>query len=239
MVIVILGILGLMGTQFITTAFKGFFANDTRMELFEEGKTALVRMEREIHNAIPNGVDDDADTSDIEFGIIDEVNMRDHNIFGVYAAGNFPTKILTDRDAAATPQTGWIISVYNRKWADFFSGSRLFVVNNVAANVMDFTPQNIAASSPVRRYYVVDKAIRYHLDGTTLLREEVPVDENGLTTAFVNGNGQPLAKDVTSASFRYSAGTLTRNAVVSIDFTISRDNELVTFHKEIHIRNVP
>ncbi|MCK5437213.1 MAG: prepilin-type N-terminal cleavage/methylation domain-containing protein, partial [Desulfobulbaceae bacterium] len=36
-VIVILGVLGLMGSDFISSAFKGFSATDARMEMYEEG----------------------------------------------------------------------------------------------------------------------------------------------------------------------------------------------------------
>ncbi|MDR9502278.1 MAG: type II secretion system protein, partial [Desulfurivibrionaceae bacterium] len=55
-VIVLLGIIGVMGSEVITTSFKGFSETDARMELFEEGKLALMRMEREIHHMVPNAV---------------------------------------------------------------------------------------------------------------------------------------------------------------------------------------
>ncbi len=56
MVIVILGILGLAGADFISTAFRGFANTSGRLEIYEEGKVALLKMEKELQNAIPNAV---------------------------------------------------------------------------------------------------------------------------------------------------------------------------------------
>ncbi|MCX5875362.1 MAG: type II secretion system protein [Deltaproteobacteria bacterium] len=107
-VIVLLGIVGAMGASFISAAFKGFFDTDVRMEMYEEGKSALVRMEREIHIALPNAVialdktasppyDDVVNNAGfgnaIIFGEIDETKMAD--VFGQYTDPPF-----TDSKAA-------------------------------------------------------------------------------------------------------------------------------------------
>ena len=98
----------------------------------------------------------------------------------------------------------------------------------------------IIASSPRQRYYAVGKAARYYLSGTTLMRSQTAVTESSDIVADLStATGQPLARDVSAATFKYTAGTLTRNAVVSIDFTIARDDESVSFHQEVHIQNVP
>ncbi len=247
MVIVILGIIGIMGTQFITVAFKGFYDTDTRMEIYEEGKAALVRMEREIHNAIPNALDDDGDTSDIEFGTINEKAMLAASAFGSYTE-TAPTTSITDQTAALA--TGSVISIYNRNWTDFTTNTiasrRLYTTTAPSgANMpIDTTYKaSIIASSPRQRYYAVDKAVRYYLSGTNLMRSQTTVTESSDIVADLStATGQPLARDLdltTPPSFKYTAGTLTRNAVVSIDFTIARDDESVSFHQEVHIRNVP
>ncbi|MBU1405379.1 MAG: type II secretion system GspH family protein, partial [Proteobacteria bacterium] len=68
-VVVLLGILGAMGAGFISEAFRGFFAADVRMEMYEEGKSAMVRMEREIHIAVPNAVDVAIAGDTVSFGV--------------------------------------------------------------------------------------------------------------------------------------------------------------------------
>jgi len=115
-VIVLLGIVGAMGAGFISQAFKGFFDTDVRMEIYEEGKTAMVRMEREIHIALPNAIialdktalppyDDVVNNAGfgnaIIFGEIDETKMA--GVFGQYTDPPF-----TDSKAALQPSgTPW------------------------------------------------------------------------------------------------------------------------------------
>ncbi|MBU0485847.1 MAG: prepilin-type N-terminal cleavage/methylation domain-containing protein [Proteobacteria bacterium] len=240
-VIVILGILGVMGADFISQAFKGFKDTDNRSEIYEEGKMALVRMELEIHNAIPNAVNLPL-TTELQFGMIDEVAMR--NIFGTYNE-NPPTTLLTDllvlpptSDPTAFLPVNSIISVYNRNWGDFTSAPiRLYKVDAVALGTMTIS-SNIPPprSSPLKRYYAVDRAIRYQLSGNILARAEAPV-----TTAGVGAYGPdyPLAQNISGLTFAYAPASLTRNGVVTIIFTITRGVESVNFHKEVHIRNVP
>ena len=98
MIIVLLGILGVAGADFISTTFKGFKSTESRLEIFEEGKTALARMEREIINSIPNAVwIDDADPHEIRIGLIAEdiMMMAIPSVTGRYAE-SAPTSFITD-----------------------------------------------------------------------------------------------------------------------------------------------
>ena len=235
-VIVILGVLGVMGVDFISQAFKGFKDTDNRIEIYEEGKMALVRMEKEIHNAIPNAVNLPAAT-ELQFGMIDEVAMRD--VFGMYTE-NPPTTTLTDLFAlpSAFLPVNSIISIYNRNWADFTAAPlRLYQVTIVTGGIMTISPKvTPPRSSPLKRYYAVDRAIRYQLTGNTLNRAEAPVTAAGVG-AF--GTNYPLARNVSGLAFSYAPAVLTRNAVITITFTITKGTEAINFHKEVHIRNVP
>ncbi len=264
-VVVLLGILGAMGAGFISQAFKGFFDTDIRMEIYEEGKSALVRMEREIHIAVPNAVqepfDSDADTVDdtISIGVVDENAMT--TVFGQYKDAH-PTggKTIEDRIGALqlTP-TGKnpLVSIYNTSWDDFFGGTKIYQVTNPGTNPMNLKQGNgvdpliaaqIGIASPYGRFYAVrDEAVRFQVSSGTLQRWTAAVDENGIAVAgFVDP--YPLARNVQPAVdssnaplpyFTYEPGTSTRNSVVIIHFAISRNGETVNFHKEVQIRNVP
>ncbi len=239
MVIALLGIIGVMGAHFVSQSFLGFAATDTRLELYEEGKMVLARLEREFHNSLPNAVQLAA-SDDLRFGLIDERAMRSAGVFGQYseATGLFPVSSLTDLEAASAPQPGWVVSVYNRRWADFGGGGRLFQVTGVTGSRMDFGAQSIQKSSPNRRYFVVDRAVRYHLDvpGQTLLRAAAPVSAAGVG-AF--GTSYPVARNVTTLTFDYAPGAQSRNGLLVVRFTLARAGETVSFHKEIHVRNAP
>jgi MSHA biogenesis protein MshO len=247
-VMVILGILGLLGGAFISKGFQGFKATDNRVAIYEEGKLALVRMEREIHNAVPNAVDSgtlDGDPTDLRFGMIDEIAMR--NVFGKYTETS-PANTITDETAGLPgPPTISIISIYNRDWTDFtglpLPQRRLYTVTNLVGAQMTLSkPITPPRSSPRQRYYAVDRAVRYYLSGTTLLRSHLAINaENVNFNTLPVQTGYPLARNIQPGSlqFSYSPATLTRNAVVTINFDITKGGEQVSFHKEVHIRNVP
>lgn len=246
-VVVLLGIIGVMGAEFISQGFKGFQDTDNRVAMYEEGKIALVRMEREIHNAVPNAFDSATlagDPTDLRFGTIDEKAALAANAFGIYQETP-PTTNLTDPTGALPLNT--VISIYNRNWNDFTDAvpaqRRLYTVTGVAGTTMtiskNLTPPR---SSPGKRYYPVDRAVRYYLSGTDLLRAQLPITTENVNFANLTTQpGQPLARGVLPGSlqFSYNPATLTRNAVVTVAFSLVRDGEQVNFHKEIHARNVP
>ncbi|MHB1228567.1 MAG: PulJ/GspJ family protein [Desulfurivibrionaceae bacterium] len=243
-VVVLLGIVGAMGAGFISEAFKGFFAADIRMEMYEEGKSALVRMEREIHIALPNAVDVSTTTlsgDTISFGIIDETAMAKSGVFGQYEEEH-PTggTFITDRSAAL--ETG-LVSIYNTGWDVFVDGSRIYNISSTNGKKMDFAPEIIGSATPYGRYYAIHpEAVRFIVENGVLNRKTTAVSTGGITLANFN-NPQNMARNVTQITgldfFTYTPGTSTRNSVVTINFAISRNGETVTFHKEVQIRNVP
>jgi len=238
MVMVLLGIVGAMGAQFISKAFEGFADTDARTEIYEEGKLGLVRMERELYHAVPNAINvSGANSNTITFGMIDESEMQ--NTFGQYTEVNpIGTNAITDLTAGLPVNS--LISIFNTSWGTFSSGSRIYTVtsNNVNPMTLD---TNISVSSPYQRYFVVrNKAIQYQVTGSTLTRLTADVDSTG---SGVFGTPQPVIKNISQSGalpyFDYTAGTATNNGRLTIHFTISGNNESVTFQKEIRILNVP
>ncbi len=262
-VIVLLGIVGAMGAGFISQAFKGFFDTDIRMEMYEEGKSALVRMEREIHIAVPNAVqvfDNNvkADSgNEIQFGIIDEKAMA--GVFGQYSEAHpTDTSTITDIKTTQLLQGTPLISIYNTTWDDFAAAvNRIYRVSGVAfVNVDQMTvnlqpppAKRIGPASPYGRYYVVrPEAVRFRVlpdptDFTKNILYRGTAQVNTDTALGEFGNDQILARNVMKNNdrdyFTYEPGTSTRNSVVSIHFAIQRNNEIVNFHKEVQVRNVP
>jgi MSHA biogenesis protein MshO len=248
-VIVLLGILGAMGAGFISEAFKGFFDTDIRMEMYEEGKSALVRMEREIHIALPNAVDISTTTQSgdtISFGVVDETSMAKSGVFGQYEEEH-PTGDTFITDRAAALETG-LVSIYNTGWDVFIDGSRIYNISSTDVKKMDFAPETIGPASPYGRYYAIrPEAVRFIIENGVLNRRTTEVTTGGITIANFSNDAlatpQPMARNVDKITnldfFTYTPGTSTRNSVVSIHFAISNNNETVNFHKEVQIRNVP
>lgn len=241
-VIVILGVIGSMGADFISKAFMGFADTEARMEIYEEGKLALLRMEREIRNAVPNAVNL-ASATDLQIGAIDEQAMQCATApctFFQYSDNNPAGKtFISDLSLALA---GGAISIYNRNWSDFATAGsqRLYNITGTAGPRKMNLHKAVIAASPAGRYYAVDKAIRYYLDGNVLKRAETTVSE-GSSVSFAAATGYPLAKNISSLIFGYQAGTLTRNGLVTVSFTMQnpRGTESVDFYKEISIANAP
>jgi len=241
-VIVLLGIVGAMGAGFISSAFKGFFGADARMEMYEEGKSALVRMEREIHIAVPNAVDVSTTTiadDTISVGLVDENAMSP--VFGQYTETT-PTNRITDPTAALP--VGTLVSIYNTSWNDFADSSRIYSVTGLSGtgNRRMTLGENIGLTSPYNRYYAVQNvAVRFSVANGVLSRSTATVSAAAALGGF--GNPQPLVKNIVPSGglpyFIYAPGTSSRNSMVTINFAIARNNETVNFHKEVEIRNVP
>lgn len=241
LVILLLGIIGAMGGEMISTAFKGFSDTDARMELFEEGKLALMRMEREIHHMIPNAIDHTGTT--VSFGLID-VNTLNSSIFGQYESVDDDTiKDLSNTVLA----NGSFISIYNTSWTDFSSvGNRKIYTTTAAGSNMNLQKAVIDGHSATQRFYPVTKAVRYFLDGSVLYRAEINVTlATDFATTLTNITptttppAYPLLSHITALSFSYVPATFTRNALVRVNFTLENKGNSLDFHKEIQVRNVP
>jgi len=255
-VIVLLGIVGAMGAGFISAAFKGFFDTDVRMEMYEEGKSAMVRMEREIHIALPNAVDVSIAGDTISFGVIDENTMATVGAFGQYEEEH-PTGGTTITDRTAALAVGTLVSIYNTAWTDFAVAAENRVYSIVAPGIAPPNPNTmtlgrpIVSASPYGRYYAVrPEAVRFSVTNGVLSRSTATVTAGGNLGGF--GGAQTLAQHVQQAIdpitstptihyFTYEPGTSTRNSVVIIHFAIHRPetDETVNFHKEVQVRNVP
>ena len=247
MVILIVGIIGTTGSELISTFFSGFSDTESRMELFEEGELAMMRMERDLHNMVPNGIDITTNNAtDIHFGIIDETALPTAGLSGRFT---YPTPAnldqIQDEMNTAALSSGNLISIYNTSWdnltASPSTNRRVYHVDSVASNIMTIHKDVIAAPS-THRYYPVTTAVRYYLDGTgsVLLRAESSITHNTDFLSTLNSQqGYPLLSNITSLAFNYSPSSLTSNSLVTISFTISRKGNRINLHKEIQVQNVP
>lgn len=237
LVIVLLGIIGVMGADMISTAFQGFSDTDARMELFEEGELALMRMEREIHNMVPNAIDN-PDNSTISFGLIDEQALR--TVFGEYEVVDVNT-IHDISDAVLAG--GSLVSIYNTSWAEFSSTSvavrKIYSITDASPN-MDLHKNLLGGLSATTRYYPVRQAVRYQVSGSVLSRSEAAVTTlSDFATALTTAPAYPLLTHITAFTFSYTPATLTSNALVRVNFTLDNKGNSLNFHKEIQVRNVP
>lgn len=246
LVIVIIGVLGSMGAEFIAQAFKGFKETSNRIEMYEEGRLGLTRMERELQGAVPNAVDvssvESGNNNAISFGVINESAMT--GVSGRYEEEH-PGGQTTLRDTSGMLAAQSIVSIYNTSWDNFANaaGNSLYRVTSVNGTTRVMTLNRaIDRVSPYQRYFVVrPQAVRFVVSGGRIFRETATVNPGGALGSFAGR--LPLVDHVVPSDpngyFFYIPGTSTRSSLVVVHFAIDRDGEVVNFHKEIKIRNVP
>ncbi len=106
------------------------------------------------------------------------------------------------------------------------------------------TPRHFARQSPYRKVYIVDGALTYHCDlanGTLTRYSGYAIQESQPPAAGVAPltGGALVANNLTGCAINYSAGSLSRNAVVSLVISLGDGNQSTTLMKQVQISNVP
>ncbi|XOV79573.1 MAG: prepilin-type N-terminal cleavage/methylation domain-containing protein [Aestuariibacter sp.] len=143
---------------------------------------------------------------------------------------------------------------------DINPGDNLVTVyfDNDSNELDDPTAVRFATDSTVRRFYIVSNPISYCYNQVTgivtrhtdygFLPDQTAQTGSGTTL----GEGILMAKNMINElsddpnsgnnlgdPFRYSDPSLTRNAIVHLLLRFSRNDEVVVFNNEVHLRNVP
>ncbi|WP_462157094.1 prepilin-type N-terminal cleavage/methylation domain-containing protein [Pseudoalteromonas sp. GB56] len=222
-VIVILGIVAVGTTQFVSTSMQIYSDGNQRADLVAQARFILLRMEKEIRTAIPNTLTVTANclsfypiknsgtyVGDVSDNPLTVVNFNNNVVVGDTVA-IYPTSVnsvINARQITAIDDQGTSDSVY--AWQ--LTGSSIL-------------------SSPGKRYYVPQGQVSFcsqtTAQGQALLREQ-------------DGAQSLLGLGVSEWTVQYSAGTLERNAMVNIQLELhSSTNERLALSHTVHIPNVP
>jgi MSHA biogenesis protein MshO len=258
-VITITAIISAVVAVFIQAPVKGYFDAARRAEMTDIADTALRRMSRDLHLALPNSVRVTGGNQAIEFlqtsaggryrssgstteDILDFNNPADQSFELLGPSITFATTPVTDHQNQ--------IVIYNLgiTGADAYSGNTAATDNRRAysgaagaTTTVNFTSSNaFPFDSPSHTFYVVDTPVSYICDTTagTLTRY------SGYAILSSQPNppgvtGSLLAKNVAACSFIYTSGVTERSGLVSLHLTLSQSGETVTLYHEVHVNNVP
>lgn len=258
-VIVITGILAVVAASFISRPIEQYRDLSRRAELTESANSAIRRMSRDLHLALPNSVRQD-NTTCVEFLI-----TKDGGRYRAAEPGSimqFDSTSGTQFDVIgplnSAPQAGDFIVVYNLgiPGADAYDASYRGIVGagSTNATINLSTPIQNPIESPAKRFFVLPAAS----PAVTFVCQGVGNDNGNGTGrlyrvsnyAIVPGLGacpalpenttQPLlAEHVSSCSFNYSSGVTERSAVLSISLGLLRAGESVNLYQDVNISNVP
>ncbi|GAA3955726.1 type II secretion system protein [Allohahella marinimesophila] len=245
MVIVILGVLGVGITSFITRSVGGYIDTGERQRMATAGLVAAEKLTRDLRGALPNSVRTNSSNSCVEF-------------IPIYTASTYidiPVDLPGTTIRAVSDQRGAAVSgrmaVYPINTAQLYTPSATGALTQATATLppgngaIDVTlsaAHRFPLQSPTRRFYIVGTPEAYCQTGTSIHRYS-NYDFNPGT-----GSLPPSGADVAllinqvqanSARFDYSPASLVRNAVVNFRFRLFEGNEQLVVEQEAAIRNLP
>lgn len=229
--IILLGIVGVMSVQMILPIISGYNDARTTDQLYNEAKFAIERIDRELRMAIPNTVRTVASDTGVQFGL-----LADAAYYSDSPASNSQIEVDATMGGAGGLTVGDQLSVYNTNPGNFYNSTRVYQVTAPpVANIVQLN-RPLVPHSPSRRFYMLNTPVTFYHSGTQLLRSF------GYGLGSVNygtSGGDVLATKVQNATFTYSPGTLSRNAYLQINLTMSNGGLTLNYSHRIHIRNMP
>ena len=260
MVIVLMGVIAGIMSVFIKGPIDAYFSSGRRAALTDVADTAVRRIARDLHRALPNSVRSNATCAkSLEFvatktggryradganALTFSGQVSSFNLLGsstTFAGTSLPV------EQAIAP--GDLVVVYNLgiAGADAYAGDNTSPITSVGAVVAGETPIGIAAkkfplASGSNRFHVVpanEQIVTYVCNANTLYRNAT----NTMVAPVSCTAGSIIATNVNCAatSFTFTPTDLQRNAIVTMVLSIqdSTATETVNLHHEVHVDNTP
>ncbi|MBI3284300.1 MAG: prepilin-type N-terminal cleavage/methylation domain-containing protein [Burkholderiales bacterium] len=264
MVMTITAILAAGVAVFLRTPVQGYFDLARRTALSDSADTALRRISRDLHLALPNSVRTVAgDEHCLEF-LPTSSGGRYRADVGDTVAGNvFDTaSAIATLDVpgllSAAPAAGDLLVIYNLgiAGADAYRRDNMGTVGagSTSSAINLNPPKQFPFASPGNRFHLIsgsEQAVFYVCSGIgvdaagngggTLYR----LSGYGINAAepaacpAIPANTPILAQNLSACSFSYAGGVTARSGLVSLRLAIRNDNETVNLYHEVHVSNVP
>ncbi len=252
-VIAITGIIGAIVAVFIAAPVKGYFDAAARADMTDMANTALRRMSRDLHLALPNSVRISGNSLELlltRTGGRYRVQVKNDgsgdilDFSGTDATGKFDI-IGSNVTFTATDE----IVIYNLgsavPEADAYTGSnrRTFAGTAGSVSLVQFGAPGAASfplDSPNHSFHVVETPVTYTCDtgaGTLKRYSGYAIASGQLDPP--GGTGILLAQNVSVCQFTYTPGVTERSGLVSMRISITRNSETVTLYHQVQVTNVP
>ncbi|WP_045860567.1 PulJ/GspJ family protein [Teredinibacter purpureus] len=247
-VLVILGIVAGIGSQFIVTTVDSYRKTELRMKLISRGRASIEQMVRQLRNALPNSVRVSASGSCLEY-------------IPIVGGANYLTTVADDENGIVTPSNviptapfviglGEVryaaIGVFNP--AEIYSNSTSLAAASVSggspySSIQLASNHRFDRNSINKRVYLTDFPKRFCLTGGALLQYYgYGLSVSGITDSSPSGSAALLlATNVASVGdvFTLSPGSENRNAVITIEVEFMEREESVVLDGTVLVRNVP
>lgn len=249
-VIVVLGAITAGTATYIVRSMEAYSDTVRRDQLTSGARIAVEKMTRELRNALPNSVrvDNDSGTTHcIEFFPVESGSSYE-------SVPRTAANISFAAIAYAAPQTPAYVAVYPHATQPLYTNNNPGPLagydpdNSEPANGVVYLDNNhrFTHDSPRKRFFLAGEPVSYCVssDGKLQRYRGYGINSNqdvppGVTGALLAENIQLTDGGNAVTPFTYTAGSLQRNAVVTLDLRFMEDGEWVRLLHEVQIRNVP
>ncbi|BBP01370.1 prepilin-type N-terminal cleavage/methylation domain-containing protein [Sulfuriferula nivalis] len=246
-VITITGIIAAVVATFIRAPIQGYLDSANRAALTDVADTAVRRIGRDLHLALPNSV---RITSAGGITYLEFLLTSGGGRYRIDTPGNpldFTTAD-TSFDVLGPPVSMTagaqnLLAIYNLgiSGANAYNGDNTSAIS-AAGNTVTFAYKLFPFDSPSHRFQIIQYPVTYACDTTagTLTRYwNYPININQ-PTSFTGGSSALLAKNVSLCSFSYDQQVITQRAgLVAISLQLTQNGESVNLYDEVHVSNAP
>ena len=246
-VIVVIGVLGMGFAALFSQSATHYLEATIRTQFSAAARLALERISREMRDALPNSVRVDSSGNCDEFipivrggSYIDAPLVTPATQFEAVAYGSVSGVNYVSIMPLQTSDVYGVGASFPPALAGYAGSS---AANTNTVNVLLSAAKLFSHSSPSQRFFLAAFPVSFCVNTSGQLRRH---HDYGNTAAQTTGfaSGDLLADNLVLGNagnpiFTYSAGTLTRNALLKIKFDMRAQNETVHLDHEVMLRNVP
>ncbi|MFA5171356.1 MAG: prepilin-type N-terminal cleavage/methylation domain-containing protein [Sulfuriferula sp.] len=246
-VITITGIIAAVVATFIRAPVQGYLDSVRRAELTDVADTAVRRIGRDLHLALPNSVrvTSAGGVSYLEFLLTSgggryRIDTPGNPLDFTAADSSFD---ILGPPVSMTAGAKNLVAIYNLgiAGADAYYGDNTSVIS-AAGSTLTFASKQFLYDSPSHRFQIIQYPVTYACNPTagTLTRYWNYNISATQPTAFTTGSNALLANHVSACSFSYDQQVITQRAgLVAISLQLNQSGESVNLYDEVHVSNAP
>jgi len=261
-VIIILGVMAVGISGFITLATQTYLNVSERDDLLSSARFAVERLNRELRNAVPNSIRVINDTSRqcIEFTPIKASTIyTDIPVVPDPKLGEINVVSFVDSKGDPFSCTGFCLDyivVYPLNASDIYNldvntgDGKVTAFKSFSGLSGDIWTVPIRPNggmvfdehSPTNRLYIFDAPIAYCVDNSELRRyneQGIKAIQSLEPTGGFSLMAESLIYDKDDLPFKFLPASLRRNAIVQVKLNFDRDGEVISFDNDVHIENIP
>lgn len=232
-VIIILAVIGIATTSYISTGVNIYTGISERDKELNSIRFAMERLRRDILNALPNSLIVTDANQCLTYTPIKASTVYDYD-FPISPRSAITAGIATIEDYTFVSGDGDPDYEGDRAaiyvlYASDLAADNVHKISAVTDQTITFDSEvSFPLNSPSKRLYIIGKSKSYYFNSSNEL----------ILADSCNADGSVMADDITG-EFTVSNATLQRNGLAKVTFYLDFDGQEVPIEQTLHINNVP